>query len=183
MSVLDKIVAAITPPESDEARIEARGKATDAAARSPWLAMVLDHHQQIEASFADVEAAGTATERRAHLKRLALILTGHSLAEEAVLYPAMSLSDQKAHAGEAYLEQSAAKVQLAALDEMDPMSQDFVDKLGHLQGAVAHHMYREEGTWFPNLVTESEVVQSKLSSRYREEFDRYMTPMSLPMGT
>jgi iron-sulfur cluster repair protein YtfE (RIC family) len=134
----------------------------------------------IEGEFMAVKAASTAAERRAALKRLAEILTAHSIAEEAVLYPAMAISDQKSHSGEAYMEQSAAKVQIAALDEMDPMSQDFLDKLEHVRGAVAHHVYREEGTWFPNLVADSTVVQSKLASRYQEEFTRYMHSAAKP---
>ena len=84
--------------------------------------MTIEHHQQIEAGFDAVKAAAGADARRAAQKQLALILTGHSLAEEVVLYPAMALSDQKAHSGEAYTEQSAAKVQLAALDDLEPAS-------------------------------------------------------------
>ena len=31
------------------------------------------------------------------------------------------------------------------------MSQDYLDKLEHIRGAVAHHVYEEEGTWFLEL--------------------------------
>ena len=103
------------------------------------------------------------------------MLTGHSMAEEAVLYPAMALGDQQAHATAAYTEQSGAKINLAALEELDPMSQDYLDKLEHVRGAVQHHVYEEESTWFPALArTGDGVLQARLSSRYIEEFDRYM---------
>ena len=92
-----------------------------------------------------------------------------------MIYPAMALTDQKGHAGVAYTEQSGAKVQLAALEDLDPMSQDYLDKLEHIRGAGAHHVYEEEGSFFPALRDSAEAtMQGKLTRRYREEFDRYM---------
>ena len=60
MSMIDKVVAAVTPPESEQARREARVKARTAASPGDWLGMVLDHHLQIEAGFESVKAATTA---------------------------------------------------------------------------------------------------------------------------
>ena len=175
MTIIDKVVAAVTPPESDTARTEARSKARAAAGSSGWMTMVLDHHVAIETAFAAVKSATGAANRRSAQKALAAILTGHSIAEEAVIYPAMALTDQKAHSGEAYTEQSAARVQMAALEGLDPMSQDYLDKLEHLRGAVAHHVYEEEGQWFPELrETAESSMQAKLTVRYKEEFERYM---------
>jgi hemerythrin superfamily protein len=179
MTILDKVIAAVTPPESQAERDEARSKARAAAQNSPWLARVLEHHQQIEAAFAAVKNAGDANGRRRAQKWLGTLLTGHSIAEEAVLYPAMALSDQKAHATAAYTEQSGAKINLAALESMDPMSQDYLDKLEHVRGAVAHHVYEEENDWFPALARDGDAaLQARLSARYTEEFDRYMGPDS-----
>ena len=113
--------------------------------------------------------------RRVAQKQLALVLTAHSIADEAVIYPAMASDDQKAHSSMAYTEQSAAKVQLAALEIIEPMSQDYLDKLEHVRGAVAQHVYQEEGTWFPALLQEGDAsVQARLKERYDEEFARYM---------
>lgn len=176
MSILDKVIAAVTPPGSQEARAEARSKAQAAAAVGGWLRMVLEHHLAIEAAFADVKDANNAVSRRIAQQRLATVLNAHSLAEELVLYPALALSDEKGHAAKAYLEQSAAKIQMAALEDLDPMSQDHDDKLEHIRGAVAHHMYQEEGNWFLDLDENADpLVQQKLGSRYMEEFDRYRT--------
>ena len=174
MSVLDKAIAAVTPPESAEARAEARAKAQAAARPGGWLAAVLSHHIALEAAFGRVRAAEDARSRKDALKSLSTLLTGHSLAEEVVLYPAMAQADEKAHATLAYTEQTAAKMQAAALDEMDPLSEDFMDKLGHLQGAVEHHMYEEEKGWFLDLAESDQVDQAKLTARYAEEFGRYM---------
>lgn len=174
MSIIDKVVAAVTPPESDKQRMEVRAKARSLAGDSDWLAMVLDHHQTIEGAFAAVKSARDATSRQAALKTLATWLTGHSLAEEAALYPALARADEEGHATKAYTEQSAAKLQLGLLEDLPLMSQDFDDKLEHIRGAVAHHVFEEESNWFVDLKTTPEVDQVKLTSRYKEQFTRYM---------
>jgi hemerythrin superfamily protein len=175
MSILDKVVAAITPPESEEARLKARAKARASAGKDDWLSMVLNHHEQIERAFAAVKAASDPASRASTLKVLATLLTGHSLAEEAALYPALAGADEKGHAVKAYTEQSAAKLQLGLLQDLPPMSQEFIDKLKHIEGAVAHHVYEEESNWFLDLKTKTLAAdQAKLTKRYQEQFARYM---------
>ncbi|MGA9026263.1 MAG: hemerythrin domain-containing protein [Steroidobacteraceae bacterium] len=175
MSMLDIIAAAVTPTESDQARREARSKAQAVAGANDWLSMVLDHHMQVEAAFGAVKAARDIRSRVAAQKRLGIVLTGHSNAEESVLYPALARADEKGHAGTAYSEQAAAKTQMAALENLDPMSAEYADKLEHIRGAVAHHMYEEEGTWFLELQQKTPAAeQAKLTQRYKEEFDRYV---------
>ena len=174
MSILDKAIAAITPPESDAARAEARAKAEAAATPGGWLAQILDHHRQIESRFAAVKAANTAEARRAAQQDLALILTGHAIAEEAAIYPALAADKQVGHAELAYQEQAAAKMELGLLERLDPMSQDYLDKLEHIRGAVAHHVYSEEGTWFLELNEDVDAAeQALITQRYSEEFARY----------
>ncbi|MDB5479973.1 MAG: hypothetical protein JWO83_1026 [Caulobacteraceae bacterium] len=175
MSILDKVVAAVTPPESDETRAKARQEARAAASPGDWLSMALDHHLAIEGAFAEARAAREPSARRTAQKKLATLLTGHSMAEEAVLYPAIAQAGEKAHAILAYTEQAAAKMQMAALEEMDPMSEDYLDKLGHLEGAVKHHVYEEEGTWFIELKKKAPAAdQPKITDRFKEQFERYM---------
>jgi hemerythrin superfamily protein len=174
MGIMDSVIAAVTPEASDEDRMKARAEARALSQGTGWLSMALDHHEAIEASFAAVRSATTETAQRAAQKELALILTGHSLAEETVLYPTMALTDQKAHATAAYTEQSAAKVQLSALDDLQPLSEDYIDKLEHLRAAVMHHIHEEESKWFPELRQIGDASkQSQLSRRFREEFERY----------
>jgi hemerythrin superfamily protein len=175
MSLIDKVVAAVTPPESEETRLEARAKARVSAVKGDWLSMVLDHHEQVEAAFAAVKAATDPASRVRTLKKLATLLTGHSVAEEAALYPALAQADEKGHATKAYTEQSAAKLQLGLLQDLPPMSQEFMDKLKHIEGAVAHHVYEEESNWFLDLKTKTPSAdQVKLTKRYQEQFARYM---------
>ena len=175
MSIVDKVIAAVTPPESRHARAKARKQAIENAEPGSWFAMVLDHHQQIEDAFDALEQTTSATPRRAAQAWLATLLTGHAIAEEVTLYPAMASHGEKARTELAYQEQSAAKGETAALEELDPMSEDFVDKVAHIRGAVAHHMYEEEDTWFPKLQKKaSPATMARLTRRYDEEFSRYM---------
>ncbi|MEA3177669.1 MAG: hypothetical protein QOI59_1192 [Gammaproteobacteria bacterium] len=174
MSLIDRVVAAVTPPESEEKRREARAKARAAAGQNDWLAQVLDHHEQIESLFVGVRAAQDARTRQEALKELALVLTGHANAEEAVIYPALVHFDHKVHGMAGYTEQAGAKANMGELEYLDPMSSDFLDKLEHIRGAVAHHMYEEENDRFLDLKQISSGDQARLTARYMEEFDRYV---------
>ena len=175
MSIIDKAIAAVTPPVSDEKRAEARAKARAAASPGDWLFQILDHHEQIEAAFAAVRAASDVHARREAQKVLGTLLTGHSMAEEAVIYPALAHAGKKMHAETAYTQQVAAKMQMAALEHLDPLSEDYLDKLGHLEGAVATHVYQEESDWFPDLKENAPASdQDKATARYEEEYGRYM---------
>ena len=175
MSVIDKIAAAIMPPESDEDRATARRNAEALAGPGDWLAAALDHHRQIEAAFAAALSGATADARTTSLKRLALVLTGHANAEEAVLYPAMADEGEKGGATMAYQEQAMAKFQMAKLELLDPMSKEWTEKLEHIQGAVQHHVFEEEGKWFPTL--QQRLLpheRNHVTARFIEEFDRYI---------
>ncbi len=175
MSIVDKFIAAVTPPESQEARMKARAKANEAARPGDWLSQILDHHLDIEESFAAVKEATDAFERLAEFKQLAVLLNGHSLAEEVVIYPLLSAAGEKGHAGLAYDEQALVEVQMAALETLEPMSQDFIDKLEHIEGAVKHHVYTEEGDWFLDLKQKATAEQEELlTDRYAEEYARYV---------
>lgn len=175
MSVIDKVIAAITPPESDERRAKARAEARAKSTVGDWLFQVLNHHEALEAAFAAVTAAGDAATRRAAQKQLGLLLTGHVVAEENVLYPAMALDHHKVHAELGYNEQAAVKIQMHALEKLEPMSQDYLDKLEHIRGAVVHHMYQEESNWFLDLQKDlGAAEQAELTRRYEEEFTQYV---------
>lgn len=176
MSLIDKVVAAVTPLESEEKRREARAKARAAAGQNDWLAQVLHHHEQIETLFAAVRATQDVTGRLQALKQLAVVLTGHANAEEAVIYPALVHFDHKSHGMAGYAEQAGAKANMGELEYLDPMSSGFLDKLEHIRGAVAHHMYEEEGDRFLDLRNLPASDQARLTARYMEEFDRYMDP-------
>ena len=171
MSVIDKVLGAITPPVSEEKRAEATQKARDAADTGDWLSMALDHHDRIREAFSACRHAQAASERTAAMKELALVLNGHSLAVELVLYPALAQAGEKMHAGHAYSEQTTAKMQMAEWENIAPSTPEWKDKLAHIEGAVLTHMYEEESSWFLHLKDKAD-RQDHLADRYREEFER-----------
>jgi|SRR3569833_274776 len=174
MSLVDKVVAAVTPPETEEQRREARARARAAAGANDWLALILEHHVQIEGAFVAVREARDLPSRLAAQKELAVLLTGHSNAEEAVIYPALVHFGHKIHGTAGYTEQAGAKANMGELEYLDPMSQDYLDKLEHIRGAVAHHMYEEENDRFLDLKKLAPAEQQRLTQRFREEFNRYI---------
>jgi hypothetical protein len=123
MSILDKVVAAVTPPESEESRREARAKALAAAQGDDWLGQILEHHQLIEGAFSAVAAAADVATRQVALHELAILLSAHANAEEAVLYPALIHFGHKMHGTAGYTEQAGAKANLGELEYLDPQSQ------------------------------------------------------------
>jgi hypothetical protein len=174
MSFLDNIASSIMPPESEEDRANARSVARAMSGQNDWLSTVLQHHQQIVAAFAVARSGAGADARLSAVKRMAVLLSAHANAEEAVIYPVLTVEDQKSHAAMAYEEQAATKIQLGLLETIDPMSEDFVEKLEHIEGAVKHHMYQEEGTWFPKLLQSLPPAESRrLTARFEEEFRRF----------
>ena len=172
MSIIDKALGAVTPPESDDKRAEATRKAREAAGSDDWLSLALDPHARIRAAFEACLGASGADDRTTAMQRLALVLTGHSQAEEVVLYPAMAKAGEKGSAGLAYTEQVTAKMQMAELERIAPETEAWRDKVTHIQGAVLHHMYEEEDHWFIKLKDEYD-DQGMLTRRFREEYERY----------
>lgn len=57
MSVIDRVIAAVTPPERAEARANARQDVRAAAALGDWLSQILEHHLLLKGAFATVNPA------------------------------------------------------------------------------------------------------------------------------
>jgi hypothetical protein len=183
MSVVDRVLAAVTPAEKAKDRAEARARARAASAPGDWLSQVLDHHVQIDAAFSAVKYTTDAGTRVAATRELAALITAHSVAEENVVYPALAHIDEKGHAQRAYSEQAATKLQLGLLEYLVPMSQEYLDKLETIRAALLHHMYEEEGKWFLELKSRlAPAEQDLLGARYQQEFERHVDETPLLMG-
>ncbi|MAK82885.1 hemerythrin domain-containing protein [Phenylobacterium sp.] len=172
MSIIDKVLGAVTPPESEEIRAEATAKARSVAEPGDWLSAALDHHDQIRAGFDACRQAQDGLSRIEAMRRLSRVLVGHSLAEEVVLYPALAKAHEKSHATLAYTEQTTAKMQMAELERIPPEGEAWADKLEHIRGAVLHHIFEEEGFWFLEIKDKYE-DQAFLDRRFVEEYERY----------
>ena len=174
MSLLDKVAAAVAPVVSDDTRAKAHADARAMSRGDDWLSQVLGHHEQIDALFARAKAATGVADRKAALEELGLVLTGHSIAEEAVLYPALVKADYQGKATIAYTQQATAKTEMFLLEGLDPTSEEWREKLEHIVSAVQQHVYEEESSWFAKLVESDDVDQAMLTEKYAEQFDRYM---------
>jgi hypothetical protein len=178
MSWLDKIGSTIFPLASDEKRAEARRKAEELARSNPWLAQIVAHHKAIERCFADALGATSLEARQHAMKELARLNTGHSIAEEVTVYPLLvqhnGVIGGKIQATLAYEEQQMTKIQQAMLEQLDPMSGEWREKLEHIQSAVQQHVYEEENHRFAELAKAlSPGEAARLARRYAEEFERY----------
>lgn len=175
MTLLDQMMAAVTPYRSEFERLQARQSACMLAADCTWLSEVIRQHAAIEQALDAVRMTPRGAERRHALQWLAALLTGHSLAEQAVLYPALSFECRRAHAVTAYADESNAKVELAALQTMPLSDPDFHDKLERFRADLAFHIHEEESHWYPALVRcLDQAGHAELSSRFVAEFRRYM---------
>ncbi|HTV78328.1 MAG TPA: hemerythrin domain-containing protein [Steroidobacteraceae bacterium] len=175
MSGIKTILDAVMPQENAASHREARTRARAAAHAGGWLSLILDHHQHIESAFAITTSATTVAEQRQAQKRLALLLTAHANAEESAIYPAMSRSARPHDATTAYAEQATLKLEMAALELLEPLSEAYLQRLDIIRDSVAHHVYEEESQWFlalkENLTPDDE---QRIGLRYAEEFSRYL---------
>lgn len=174
MSFLDRIAAAVTPAASDEKRAEARREAERLSSSEDWLAIILQQHKEIENLVSEGLSAQGADARLKAVRDLERVLTGHATAEEAVLYPDISEYAGKTHAGMGYEEHAMTKVQLAKLEKLDPQSEEWREKLSHIQSALQQHMYQEEGSWLPELAENTPSDEkARMTARFIEEYERY----------
>lgn len=135
---------------------------------------IVDQHKQIENYFSEARTAVDAQTAARAVDELATLLTGHANAEETVLYPDVAEYSGKTHAAMAYEEHAMTKVQLAKLRDLTPQSEEWREKLDHIESAVQQHMYQEEGSWLPDLAKNlSAERKGLLTRRYDEEFSRY----------
>lgn len=173
MSFLDRIAAVLTPAASDEQRAETRAQFELLAAGETFAEDILAQHRRIEALFAEARAA-TGPEAQAVIAELAILLNAHSMAEEAVVYPEVSDHSSKAHAGMAYEEHAMTKVQLAALQKLEPGTQEWREKLDHIESAVQQHVHQEEGSWLPDVIRYAPAgVRQRMSMDFRDYFERF----------
>ncbi|MGB3807152.1 MAG: hemerythrin domain-containing protein [Erythrobacter sp.] len=177
MSFLDTIASSLAPAASAEDRAEARRKIKGLAANETWLRMIVEQHERIEALLEKARTGPDAQVRRDALKDLMTELTGHSNAEEVIVYPIVSEDAGKTEAAIAYQQHAMTKVNLSKLERMDPATEDWMEKLEHVQSAVQQHIYQEEGSWLPDVVEKASPAEREMMSRrYAEEYERYASP-------
>lgn len=172
MSFLDRIASALTPAASDEERAEARSRIEQLAAGEGFAQDIVSQHKQIEQLFAQARA-GVGPAAQAAVRDLAVLLNAHSMAEEAVVYPEISANSGKTNAAMAYEEHAMTKVNLAELQKMEPGTEEFREKLDHIESAVQQHVYQEESSWLPDVIRYAPLEsRQRMSAEFREYFER-----------
>jgi hemerythrin superfamily protein len=115
-----------------------------------------DQHNLIKDMFEEVFSASSDDARRTAFTELRQLLAVHETAEEMVIHPRVR---REVDGGDIIVdarlkEEHDAKEQLSALESMDIGSQEFLDALRLLQGAVLDHAEREESEEFDKLLRE-----------------------------
>jgi hypothetical protein len=73
----------------------------------------------------------------------------------------------------AYEEHAMTKVQLAALQKLQPGTEEWREKLDHIESAVQQHVYQEENSWLPDVIRYSPMQdRQRMSTEFREYFER-----------
>lgn len=149
--------------------------APQTTAATDWMAMIDQHHRQVERLFRRMEGTRSAEDRARILNRVATALTGHSIAEEAAIYPMVQMVNLGNRSDELYREQAQVKVMLARLDAMPKGNRQFVDEFRRMAQAVAAHVEDEEQNVYPQLRRRASPGQNeKMSADYARHFERYM---------
>ncbi len=173
MSIFDRIASALAPTASDEERAEARRALEELATGQLFAEDILRQHKQIEQLFVDARSASGAAAQGV-VNELSLLLNGHAMAEEAVVYPEVSESSSKVHAGMGYEEHAMTKVQLAELQKLPPASEQWIEKLDHIESAVQQHIYQEESSWLPDVIRNAPLeARQRMSFEFRDYFNRF----------
>lgn len=173
MTFLDRIAAVLVPGATAEQRAKARERLAELAVGAAFAADILDQHQQIEALFARTRHQ-TGPQAQSTVRQLALRLNAHCAAEEAVIYPAIWAHSSKADAAIAFDDHGITKLHLAALQELEPGSPPWHDKLDKIESAVQQHAYQEEDSWLPALIRFAPVdLRQRLSLDFREFCGRF----------
>ena len=105
-----------------------------------------------------------ATVRKSLFNQIYTNLMAHATAEEEVFYPAIrNVAFGQGHqVDEAYKEHAVVKDLLHEMWNMDPISDEFDNKLAELKSNVQHHVEEEEGELF-------EVCETRMSEEQLRE--------------
>jgi hemerythrin superfamily protein len=119
------------------------------------IELIKQDHETVDGLFQQWEESGPdETARRRDLVRsIVRELSVHAAVEEQILYPAMkdALPDGDRLVKEALDEHQEAKEVLAELDDADPRSPGFEQKVRSLIQDVRHHVQEEETELLPKL--------------------------------
>jgi hemerythrin superfamily protein len=161
MSILDKLVAAVTPSSTTEGEVNA-------------IDLLKKDHDDVDALFkeydmlAEGDGDGDASDKRALSTRICGMLAVHAMIEEEIFYPAARKADVDADLlDEAEIEHGSAKeliAQIGAAEVSEPLYDARVKVLGEY---IRHHVKEEENELFP-ACRKSEMHMAEIGSRLQK---------------
>lgn len=140
MSLLEKVVAVVTPSSSDEG--------TNA------IDLLKKDHDEVEALFKEyqrlAEDNGGARERRELSTRICGLAAVHAMIEEEIFYPAARKAGvDHAMLNEAAIEHQSAKELIAQIGASRASDEFYDARVKVLGEQIQHHVKDEEGELFP----------------------------------
>jgi hypothetical protein len=168
MSLLDKVVSAVTPAKTDE-EIDA-------------IDLLKKDHDDVDALFKDydmlAEGDGDADDRRALSTRICGMLAVHAMIEEEIFYPAArNAKVDAALLDEAQIEHGSAKeliAQIGAARSSEPLYDARVKVLGEY---IRHHVKEEQGDLFP-ACRKSDMDMAELGARLQKRKDELLRKLA-----
>lgn len=168
MSILDKVVAAVTP----------FGSAGEVNA----IDLLKRDHDDVNALFKDyqllADGDGDAGDRRALSTQICGMLAVHAMIEEEIFYPAARQANVEPNLlDEAEIEHGSAKeliAQIGAAQASDPLYDARVKVLGEY---IRHHVKEEEGELFP-ACRKSEMDLAEIAVRLEKRKSQLMRKLS-----
>ncbi len=155
MSLLEKVVNAVTPSSAEES-VNA-------------IDLLKEDHDEVEGLFKDyqmlADGDGDANDRRALSTKICGLIAVHAMIEEEIFYPAARRAGvDEALLDEAVVEHGSAKeliAQIGASREFDTMYDARVKVLGE---TIQHHVKDEESELFP-ACRKSDMDMAELGNR------------------
>jgi hemerythrin superfamily protein len=146
--------------------VEDRAKASELP-EGDVIRILLEQHARVRDLFAEIKAA-PAAERKDLFDDLRALLAVHETAEEMVLRPQADDDAWKHVAEERNHEEREANEVLKQLEQLDPRTDAFLEKLTSFETAVDSHAEAEESEEFPRVLSSCGVDERrKLGDRLR----------------
>lgn len=169
MSLIDKVVAAVSPAPKEGAR-----NAID---------LLKKDHDNVQALFkdyyllAEVDAEGEAgdkRDKRALSTEICGMLAVHAMIEEEIFYPAAREAGVDASLlNEAEIEHGAAKELIAQIGASDPSDSLYDARVKVLGEYIRHHVKEEENELFP-ACRKTDIDMVAIGARMQERKDTLM---------
>ena len=140
--------------------------AKDVKSPTDVVEFLTDQHERIKSLF-DKTLSSSGSQRKDAFLTLRRLLAVHETGEEEIVHPRAKrkLAAGSEVVGARLAEEHEAKIALAALEKLDPDSEEFTRQLSELRDAVIAHAEHEEKEEFSRLQQELSAHELELMAR------------------